>query len=68
MKNLAQRWMTMKKKKSSTLHRCMLLKKCPIFDRCHHDGPSNARTQPLAITTMRAARVSTPNTYTHDAT
>ena len=29
MKNLPHRWMTMKKKKSSTAHRWMLLKKCP---------------------------------------
>ncbi len=29
MKNFPHRWMTMKKKNSSTDHRWMLLKKCP---------------------------------------
>src|ERR1035437_5985466 len=62
MKNLDQRWMTIKKKNSSTLHRCRLLRKCPILDTCHHDGPSRARRQPLAMTTIRAAVVNTPKT------
>ena len=30
MKNLPHRWITMKKKKASTLHRCRELTKCPV--------------------------------------
>jgi hypothetical protein len=39
MKNLPHRWITMNAMNSSTLHRCRLLKKCPIPEVCHQAGP-----------------------------
>ena len=52
----------MAKKKTSTLHRCSELTKSPVDDTCHQVGPMMARTRPVAMTTSRAAMVSTPNT------
>ncbi len=49
-------------KKSSTLHRCTEFMKWPSDEVCHQATPPMARTRPEAITTTRAARVSTPNT------
>jgi hypothetical protein len=60
MKNLAQRWTTMKRKKSSVLQRWSPLQKRPVADRCHHDGPSIARTAPDPNTTVRAPSVAIP--------
>ena len=68
MKNLPHRCRTMKKKNSSTLHRWMLLKKSPVFDTCHHDGPLRMSTVPEARMTTNAAMVRTPKVYTHEAT
>ncbi len=68
MKNLPHRWITMKNMNSSTLHRCRLLTKCPVAEKCHHDGPLSARRPPEISTTSSADKVSTPNTYIHDAT
>ncbi len=58
----------MKKKKSSTLHRWMLLKNSPALDSCHQEGPFTTSTRPDRHTTVRAAKVRTPKMYTHDAT
>ena len=62
MKNFPHRWMTMKKKKASTLQRCRELTKSPVDDTCHHDGPMIDRITPVRITMVRAARVRTPKT------
>ncbi len=62
MKNLPHRWMTMKKKKHSTLHRCVEFTKWPVDETCHQVGPMMARTQPLMITQARLTSVSTPKT------
>ena len=62
MKNLPQRWTTMKKKNSSVLHRCRLLTKCPTDEVCHHDGPAIAITAPESRTTANADSDRTPNT------
>ena len=42
MKNLPHRWTTMKKKNSSVLQRCRLLKKWPTEELCHQAGPASA--------------------------
>ena len=42
MKNFPQRWITMKKKKASTLHRCRDFTKSPTVDMCHQLGPMMA--------------------------
>ena len=47
MKYLPQRWMTMAKKKISTLQRCSELTKWPIDELCHHCGPRIARMHPV---------------------
>jgi hypothetical protein len=65
---LPHKWMTMKKKNSSTLHRCVLLKKWPTELVCHQSVPPIAMTKPEATATPSAARVATPNTYTQEAT
>jgi len=52
----------MKKKNSSTLHRWMLLKKCPTAVVCHQLMPPTARAIPEMMIITRAARVATPNT------
>ena len=62
MKNLPHRWMTMKKKKTSTLHRCREFTKRPTVDTCHQVGPKMASTQPVRITQARLTSVSTPKT------
>ena len=62
MKNLPQRWMTMAKKKTSTLHKCRELTNRPVDEACHHCGPMTARTTPVRITTVSALKVSTPKT------
>jgi hypothetical protein len=62
MKYLPHRWITMQKKKISTLQRCSEFTKCPIVDTCHHSGPKMARTQPVAMTTTSAEMVATPKT------
>ncbi len=62
MKNLPHRCTTMKKKKSSVLQRCMLLKKWPTLEPCHHAGPARASTAPEKRTTASEASVSTPKT------
>ena len=62
MKNLPHRWMTMAKKKTSTLHRCRELTKRPVVETCHHCGPMTASTRPVRITTTNALMVSTPKT------
>ena len=62
MKNFPHRWMTMKKKKSSTLHRCIELTKRPTRERCHHVGPSMASTMPESTTMASAPSVSAPKT------
>ena len=62
MKNLPQRWTTMKKKNSSVPQRCVLFTKCPKLDVCHQAGPASAITTPDASTTAKAASVSTPKT------
>jgi hypothetical protein len=54
--------MTMKQKNSSTDHRCMLLKKCPIPVTCHHVGPLSARIEPEPMITTSDASESTPKT------
>src|SRR5450759_4204538 len=36
MKNVAHKWITMKKKNSSTLHRCRLLKNSPMLEQWYH--------------------------------
>src|SRR5665213_4148197 len=50
IQNLPHRWMTMKKKKNSTLHRWTLLTKCPRDDRWYHIGPFRLNTTPEAMT------------------
>lgn len=62
MKNLPHRWMTMKNMNSSTLHRCRLFTYFPVAETCHHAGPFNASTPPVASTTISEATVSTPKT------
>ena len=62
MKNLPQRWITMKKKKASTLHRWSEFTKCPVDETCHQLGPMTARTQPVTMTQTRLTTVSTPKT------
>ena len=52
----------MKKKNSSTDHRCTLLKKWPIPVKCHHPGPFKARIEPEAMITISDVSVSTPKT------
>jgi hypothetical protein len=59
---LPHRWMTMKKKNSSTDHRWMLLKKCPIPVKCHQAGPLRLKITPEPMITISAARLATPNT------
>ena len=39
IQNLPQRWITMKAKNSSTLHRCRELTKWPTPEVCHHAAP-----------------------------
>ena len=46
----------MKKKNSSTDHRWMLLKKCPIPVKCHQPGPLSARIVPEAMITISEAQ------------
>ena len=60
MKNFPHRWMTMKKKKSSTLQRCNEFTKRPTVERCHHAGPSSANSVPVMITTASADIVRAP--------
>jgi hypothetical protein len=55
-------WITMKRKKNSTLQRCMLLTKCPNDERCHQDGPFRLRMRPLMTTTASDASAPMPNT------
>ena len=62
MKNLPQRWTTMKKKNSSVLQRWRLLTKCPTDEVCHHDGPASAITAPESRITANAASERTPKT------
>ena len=50
----------MKKKNISTDHMCMLLKKCPMLEPCHHAGPFSARIVPVRISDVSAAIDSTP--------
>src|SRR5450756_1330929 len=64
MKNVAHKWITMKKKNSSTLHRCRLLKNSPMLEPWYHCGPSSVMTVPDAKATRKAAIVRTPKTYT----
>jgi hypothetical protein len=52
----------MKAKNSSTLHRCIELKKWPTDEVCHHVAPPSTSTNPEMITNTRAASVATPNT------
>ena len=59
---LPHRWMTMKKKNSSTDHRWMLLKKWPMPLSCHQPGPFSARIVPEPTITASELSVSTPNT------
>ena len=59
---LPHRWITMKKKNSSTDHRWMLLKKCPTPVKCHHAGPFKREDRARAMITISDASVSTPNT------
>jgi len=54
--------MTMKAMNSSTLHRCVLLKKCPTGLMCHQSVPPIAITNPETIARPSAASVATPNT------
>ena len=68
IQNLPHKWITRNAMNSSTLHRCRLLKKWPTGLVCHQSGPPRAMANPLTITTPSAARLATPNTYTHDAT
>ena len=53
----------MKKKNSSVLQRCMLLKKWPTDEVCHQAGPGERdhRARDARMTT-NAASVSTPKT------
>src|SRR5215831_15073125 len=53
---------------SSTLHRCVLLKKCPTGLVCHQSVPPIAMVNPDTIARAKAASVATPNTYTQEAT
>src|SRR6516162_9221982 len=53
---------------NSTLHKCVLLKKCPTGLVCHQSVPPSAIANPDTTATPKAAKVATPNTYTHDAT
>ena len=62
IQNLPHRWMTMKAMKSSTLHRCRELTKCPVEEVCHQAAPPMARMPPEARMTRKAARVRTPKT------
>ena len=62
MKNLPQRWITMKKKKASTLQRWSEFTKSPTDETCHQLGPMMARTQPVMMTQARLTTVSTPKT------
>ena len=59
---LPHRWMTKKKKNSSTDHRWMLLKKCPTPVKCHQPGPFSVRIEPDAMITTSDASDRTPNT------
>jgi hypothetical protein len=51
----------MNTKNSSTLHRCIELKR-PTDEVCHHVAPPTVSTTPETITNSNAARVATPNT------
>ena len=59
---LPHRCTTITKKNSSTDHRWMLLKKCPMLVTCHQAGPFSARMQPEAMITISEAMLATPNT------
>ena len=59
---LPHRCTTIAKKNSSTLHRWMLLKKCPTPVSCHQAGPFRARMQPEPMITISEAMLATPNT------
>ena len=59
---LPHRWMTMKKKNSSTDQRWMLLKKWPMPVKCHQAGPLRARIVPEPMITMSEVSVRTPKT------
>ena len=52
----------MKKKNSSTLHRCMLLKKWPMPETCHQVGPLRVRIVPDRMIVASDAIDSTPKT------
>ena len=62
MKYWPHRCRTMKMKNSCTDQKWRLLKKRPTLESCHHCGPMNASTTPLATTHTRAAIVITPKT------
>ncbi len=62
MKYLPHRCTTMAKKKISTLQRCSEFTKSPTEEECHHWGPRIASRQPVAMTTVSAAKVVTPKT------
>ena len=49
-------------KNSSTLHRCIELKKWPTDEVCHHAAPFSVSTNPDPNTNNSAANVATPNT------
>ena len=52
----------MKKKNSSVLQRCMLLKNRPVPELCHQAGPARASTPPESRITVKAASDRTPKT------
>ncbi len=62
IQNFPHRWMTRNAMKSSTLHRCMLLKKWPTGFVCHQSGPPMAMSKPETIARARVASEATPKT------
>ena len=53
MQNFPHRWMTMKAKNSSTLHRCSEFTKWPTDDVCHQAAPPSVSTTPEASTVSK---------------
>ena len=62
IQNFPHMWMTMKKKKNSTLHRCTLLTKCPSELRWYHIGPLRLRITPDAMMNRSDAIAPIPKT------
>lgn len=68
VKKLASACAAMNKKKACTPQKWALFTAEPSVLVCHHCTPPTARMRPLARTTMKEAKVSTPIVYSKDET